>query len=199
MIRRPPRSTLFPYTTLFRSVEERREKRGERVRREQRRSAAAEVEGFEIPRPGVSRTDEVELAEHLRHVLPRRDALADRDGEVAVRAAAAAEGDVNVEMLHGENDNAEVGTRNAEQQDELRTAKDLALLFRLSRSAFRVQASPNFIPGSCFTTPRISRSVSAVRTAAVSTRAAATSASTCFGSVARASHRVRCSSFKSAG
>src|SRR3712207_7830719 len=30
MIRRPPRSTLFPYTTLFRSV--RRAKRGERMR-----------------------------------------------------------------------------------------------------------------------------------------------------------------------
>src|SRR2546430_13675617 len=28
MIRRPPRSTLFPYTTLFRSVEEEKEKRG---------------------------------------------------------------------------------------------------------------------------------------------------------------------------
>src|SRR2546422_4289415 len=28
MIRRPPRSTLFPYTTLFRSVEQRVERRG---------------------------------------------------------------------------------------------------------------------------------------------------------------------------
>src|SRR2546426_12575850 len=27
MIRRPPRSTLFPYTTLFRSLDERREQR----------------------------------------------------------------------------------------------------------------------------------------------------------------------------
>src|SRR3712207_6949229 len=40
MIRRPPRSTLFPYTTLFRSVRERadRQSRGRRRRRvEQRR------------------------------------------------------------------------------------------------------------------------------------------------------------------
>src|SRR2546429_5320003 len=36
MIRRPPRSTLFPYTTLFRSAVERREGQpGEWVRREQ--------------------------------------------------------------------------------------------------------------------------------------------------------------------
>src|SRR3954467_16007754 len=32
MIRRPPRSTLFPYTTLFRSGEQLRERRGERGR-----------------------------------------------------------------------------------------------------------------------------------------------------------------------
>src|SRR3712207_9020962 len=31
MIRRPPRSTLFPYTTLFRSEEESRERREERA------------------------------------------------------------------------------------------------------------------------------------------------------------------------
>src|SRR3989441_13348371 len=33
MIRRPPRSTLFPYTTLFRSLDPRRRGRGERGRR----------------------------------------------------------------------------------------------------------------------------------------------------------------------
>src|SRR5256885_11776311 len=32
MIRRPPRSTLFPYTTLFRSLHERRQHRGLRAR-----------------------------------------------------------------------------------------------------------------------------------------------------------------------
>src|SRR6266481_9215427 len=36
MIRRPPRSTLFPYTTLFRSIEPRRgPKRVDRVRQQQ--------------------------------------------------------------------------------------------------------------------------------------------------------------------
>src|SRR3712207_7221666 len=33
MIRRPPRSTLFPYTTLFRSEHEGRKRDGDRVRR----------------------------------------------------------------------------------------------------------------------------------------------------------------------
>src|SRR3712207_8008685 len=42
MIRRPPRSTLFPYTTLFRSVDEPRELHGDR-RRAGHRSARAEV------------------------------------------------------------------------------------------------------------------------------------------------------------
>src|SRR5690242_20787084 len=39
--------------------------------------------------------------------------------------------------------------------------------------------NPNTIPGCCFTTPRISSSVSAVNTALVSVPAVATSASTC--------------------
>src|SRR2546430_5953749 len=34
MIRRPPRSTLFPYTTLFRSLRRRRPRRPEDLRRE---------------------------------------------------------------------------------------------------------------------------------------------------------------------
>src|SRR3712207_8124503 len=37
MIRRPPRSTLFPYTTLFRSLEEPREQVGQRVEPVRRR------------------------------------------------------------------------------------------------------------------------------------------------------------------
>src|SRR3712207_7829674 len=41
MIRRPPRSTLFPYTTLFRS----REQRGQGL------SAAAPLDGPAVPRP----------------------------------------------------------------------------------------------------------------------------------------------------
>src|SRR2546429_7131136 len=35
MIRRPPRSTLFPYTTLFRSLNDRRGEHAERERREE--------------------------------------------------------------------------------------------------------------------------------------------------------------------
>src|SRR2546430_5643137 len=49
MIRRPPRSTLFPYTTLFRSRRERRERRcqGDRgwARGENRRCAARFLHG----------------------------------------------------------------------------------------------------------------------------------------------------------
>src|SRR3712207_7238647 len=39
MIRRPPRSTLFPYTTLFRSARRVRRRRGTRVRRPAARGA----------------------------------------------------------------------------------------------------------------------------------------------------------------
>src|SRR3712207_7752078 len=59
MIRRPPRSTLFPYTTLFRSMV------GRQVL-DQRADAVAQVEG-EVRRRG---------AEQLAHVLDGR--LADR-------------------------------------------------------------------------------------------------------------------------
>src|SRR5690242_21037958 len=46
MVRRPPRSTLFPYTTLFRSgvVEDRRQRQGRR--RRQGRRAAIHIFGF---------------------------------------------------------------------------------------------------------------------------------------------------------
>src|SRR2546425_2153999 len=50
MIRRPPRSTLFPYTTLFRSLEERR-----------RRAPAARAGGHlrrEAPQPERLRSEE---------------------------------------------------------------------------------------------------------------------------------------------
>src|SRR3712207_8345841 len=40
MIRRPPRSTLFPYTTLFRSARAARPRRGGRARRRRGRVAA---------------------------------------------------------------------------------------------------------------------------------------------------------------
>src|SRR3712207_7292963 len=43
MIRRPPRSTLFPYTTLFRSAPAREPARGERVPRLVRRRVAGDA------------------------------------------------------------------------------------------------------------------------------------------------------------
>src|SRR3712207_8883972 len=43
MIRRPPRSTLFPYTTLFRSEEEERDEREEREVGDHRGEARAAV------------------------------------------------------------------------------------------------------------------------------------------------------------
>src|SRR3712207_8589156 len=66
MIRRPPRSTLFPYTTLFRSLRVRRPLlRGQHVRPRGRpdrhHRAAAEVSGCSAgpgPRDGVRRSEE---------------------------------------------------------------------------------------------------------------------------------------------
>ena len=45
MIRRPPRSTLFPYTTLFRSEEERGAERRERGKVEREREGGERREG----------------------------------------------------------------------------------------------------------------------------------------------------------
>src|SRR5258708_11489542 len=54
MIRRPPRSTLFPYTTLFRSA----------VRRRRRRAASRAA-----PRAGGRRPDQGrQAARHRRHI-----------------------------------------------------------------------------------------------------------------------------------
>src|SRR2546430_9998029 len=67
MIRRPPRSTLFPYTTLFRSlqlVQREREQRRECCRR---RGAGAEVLGLEMPdRPVASRDRSEEHTSELQ-------------------------------------------------------------------------------------------------------------------------------------
>src|SRR5438067_4481823 len=61
MIRRPPRSTLFPYTTLFRSQSQRR--RGARVRRDR---GCADERGIE---QGVRRRSE----EHTSELQSRFD------------------------------------------------------------------------------------------------------------------------------
>src|SRR5258706_10303521 len=47
MIRRPPRSTLFPYTTLFRSSEQRAQARGRQARQDRERMDEALVENSE--------------------------------------------------------------------------------------------------------------------------------------------------------
>src|SRR3989441_11762631 len=140
MIRRPPRSTLFPYTTLFRSQGR------DRVGGEKRRSATAEVEGVqtlvtEIPglAPEVSRAYSRQFPEHGVHVLLRRDVLAHRDGEIAVGAAALAEGDMEVEVGHEQNlvRSAEFGMRNINVGVVPRTTFPCNSAFRTPHSAFR--------------------------------------------------------------
>src|SRR2546425_11330547 len=72
MIRRPPRSTLFPYTTLFRS----RDAVGERQRRQERRTARLAVQRGEAahrlregaePGPPRRRTGLAEAADPREH------------------------------------------------------------------------------------------------------------------------------------
>src|SRR3712207_8446098 len=69
MIRRPPRSTLFPYTTLFRSAAERAPARGvqgggDRVARVRRHGLAVEREG-EGPRRSEEHTSELQSRQYL--------------------------------------------------------------------------------------------------------------------------------------
>src|SRR5256885_13065190 len=59
MIRRPPRSTLFPYTTLFRSHERQR-------RDVQRNLMRAERHRIERSRQGADRGEDADLQRHLR-------------------------------------------------------------------------------------------------------------------------------------
>src|SRR5690554_7092565 len=58
MIRRPPRSTLFPYTTLFRSPGRRRSGRRRPARRRRRRPAGP-------PRRSEEHTSELQSRPHL--------------------------------------------------------------------------------------------------------------------------------------
>src|SRR2546425_13060254 len=82
MIRRPPRSTLFPYTTLFRSVRERG------PGREVRHADRSEAVGPDAPpaehelRPGAQRGDE-EAGVHVETHEP----AAPREGERPVFVA----------------------------------------------------------------------------------------------------------------
>src|SRR3712207_7632485 len=65
MIRRPPRSTLFPYTTLFRSVLARRGRRRRRNERNRHGSAAARAAARRDPQAHDGRRP-------VRRVLVRR-------------------------------------------------------------------------------------------------------------------------------
>src|SRR2546430_6184191 len=67
MIRRPPRSTLFPYTTLFRSLHLRGESCG-RFARVLRRSRRAERVG----EPGQAADAELERLNHGLLLVPER-------------------------------------------------------------------------------------------------------------------------------
>src|SRR2546427_8437110 len=67
MIRRPPRSTLFPYTTLFRSlVEAQIEKRGHPAHRGHRRRAA------ERRAAGIAAERDAYVAGETRGEIPQR-------------------------------------------------------------------------------------------------------------------------------
>src|SRR5690349_23469634 len=81
MIRRPPRSTLFPYTTLFRSVGEARRQERHQLRRGGRREVErldahlvapeAEIDEAVVEPPGGSQQDRSE--EHTSELQSRRD------------------------------------------------------------------------------------------------------------------------------
>src|SRR3989449_8172322 len=92
MIRRPPRSTLFPYTTLFRSHRQQRLLlRDRRHHLEQRRRASLQVraQGREIPRPGDLRLPRGEPLRGHHVCTPPSDHATGSTVAPADRAAAA--------------------------------------------------------------------------------------------------------------
>src|SRR3712207_7980913 len=75
MIRRPPRSTLFPYTTLFRSLGHGGRHRGMRDLQQQRAAAAEQEHRLTIDTPGdASGTEEagVRSEEHTSELQSRQ-------------------------------------------------------------------------------------------------------------------------------
>src|SRR5256885_4415517 len=58
MIRRPPRSTLFPYTTLFRSEDRARDRGPDRLQRRGLRLRLQHVRGDQRDRRAVARSEE---------------------------------------------------------------------------------------------------------------------------------------------
>src|SRR3989442_11014944 len=77
MIRRPPRSTLFPYTTLFRSVEKHRSEHGNEktLRAQSRKASRSRIarwndaenvdEPVEVPARSEEHTSELQSRPHL--------------------------------------------------------------------------------------------------------------------------------------
>src|SRR5688572_5192115 len=112
MIRPPPRSTLFPYTTLFRSVEADVARRGEAFRIRRRYRARETDRGIDRRIRFVSKDDELDGHADLRHERHRAQeeiegplgaepALAENDaagGEIEISAE---RGDVEDAGLYG--------------------------------------------------------------------------------------------------
>src|SRR5256885_15957285 len=110
MIRRPPRSTLFPYTTLFRSLAGRRDAAAEASGDRERAAAtlAAESAAYETARRELEGLEaDVEAARGevfsalnsataLRHALEHASAARDRVGETLAKLEIEA-GDVRIE------------------------------------------------------------------------------------------------------
>src|SRR3712207_7934658 len=71
MIRRPPRSTLFPYTTLFRSIERRKEREHHRHEEDGENLRGVHVCG--------QAAQEIELRRKQIRARQARDEVADRD------------------------------------------------------------------------------------------------------------------------
>src|SRR5258707_7219984 len=84
MIRRPPRSTLFPYTTLFRSVADNRGPVVARVARRIHLTAG----GPEIHAAGVERIDGHRVAQHVHVAVALRQTTGERLPLVPARTAA---------------------------------------------------------------------------------------------------------------
>src|SRR3712207_8044920 len=90
MIRRPPRSTLFPYTTLFRSRHPRGEGRGRsfldrlRTRRERAREVNEEIAADEIV-PAPARSEEHTSELQSRQYLVCRLLLEKKKKKIKIR------------------------------------------------------------------------------------------------------------------
>src|SRR5258708_30411191 len=65
MIRRPPRSTLFPYTTLFRSVLDRHVLPGFRGKHQLLQRAHRLLDAFALARRSEEHTSELQSPDHL--------------------------------------------------------------------------------------------------------------------------------------